>query len=94
LKENPEIRHFIWKHAKDVHRIMHRIKSAGATFAANKAQICRPEVLIIGQTCNAAGRIPDSSKVDKILSWPPLKQPKEFRQFLGLCRTTPNLYDL
>jgi len=66
LKENPEIRH--WEHAKDVHRIMHRIKCAGATFAANKAQICQPEVLIIGQTCNAAGRIPDSSKVDKILS--------------------------
>jgi hypothetical protein len=59
LKENPGIRRFIWEHAQDVHRIMHRIKCAGATFAANKAQICRPEVLIVGQICNANGRSPD-----------------------------------
>jgi transposase InsO family protein len=87
LKENPGIRRFIWEHAQDVHRIMHKIKCAGATFAANKAQICRPEVLIIGQTCNATGRSPDQTKVEKVLNWPPLKTPKEVRQFLGLCGT-------
>jgi hypothetical protein len=85
LKENPGIRRFIWEHAKDVHRIMHKIKCAGATFATHKAQICQPEVLIIGQTCNAAGRSPDSAKVEKVLNWPPLKSSKEIRQFLGLC---------
>lgn len=87
LEENSGIRRFIWEHAQDVHRIMHKVKCAGATFAANKAQICRPEVLIIGQTCNAAGRSPDESRVDKILKWPPLSTPKEVRQFLGLCGT-------
>jgi hypothetical protein len=56
LKENSGIRLFVWKHAIDVNRIMNRIKCAGATFAANKAQICQPEVLIIGQKCNAYGR--------------------------------------
>jgi hypothetical protein len=55
LIENPRIQRFIWEHAQDVHRIMHKIKTAGATFAANKAQICLPKVLIIGQNCNAAG---------------------------------------
>ena len=87
LIENPGIRRFIWEHAQDVHRIMHKVKTAGATFAANKAQICQPEVLIIGQTCNAAGRSPDTSKVEKILTWPTLTEPKEVRQFLGLCGT-------
>jgi transposase InsO family protein len=87
LEENPGIRRFIWEHAQDVHRIMHKIKYAGATFAASKAQICRPEVLIVGQVCNANGRIPDDTKVDKILSWPTLTTPKEVRQFLGLCGT-------
>ena len=85
LKENPGIRQFIWEHAQDVHRIMHKIKCAGATFAATKAQICLSEVLIIGQTCNANGRVPENSKVDKILNWPPLTTPKEVRRFLGLC---------
>jgi hypothetical protein len=87
IPENPGIRRFIWEHAQDVHRIMHRIKSAGATFAANKTQICLPEVLIIGQTCNSSGRSPDTAKVDKILNWPPLTNPKEVRRFLGLCGT-------
>ena len=77
LKENPGIRRFIWEHAQDVHRIMHRIKCAGATFAATKAQICLPEVLIIRQTCNANGRVPENSKVNKVLNWPSLATPKE-----------------
>ena len=87
LEENSGIQHFIWEHAIDVHRIMHKIKCAGATFAANKAQICRPEALIVGQTCNTARRSPDTNRVDKILTWPLLKTPKEVRQFLGLCGT-------
>jgi hypothetical protein len=87
LQENPGIRRFIWEHAQDLHRIMHRVKCAGATFAANKTQVCLPEVLIIGQTCNSQGRSPDTAKVDKILNWPPLTTPKEVRQFLGLCGT-------
>jgi len=49
LFENPGIRKFIWEHATAVHRVMHRIHCAGATFAANKAQICLPDVLIVGQ---------------------------------------------
>jgi len=87
IPENPGIRQFIWEHAQDVHRIMHKVKSAGATFAANKVQICLPDVLIIGQRCNAEGRSPDISKTNKILTWPALKTPKEVRQFLGLCGT-------
>jgi len=67
LPENPGIRRFIWDHAQDVHRIMHHIALAGATFSGSKTQICRPKVLIIGQKCNAEGRAPDDSKVKKIL---------------------------
>ena len=87
LKENPGIRRFVWEHAQDVHRVMHKVKLAGATFAAAKAQICLPEVLIIGQTCKSEGRSPDTTRVDKILKWPPLTTPKEVRRFLGLCGT-------
>jgi len=87
LKENPRIQRFIWEHAQDVHCIMHRIKCAGATFAATKAQICLPEVTIIGQTCNVNGRVHENSKVDKILNWPPLNTPKEVRRFGIMWRT-------
>lgn len=87
LVDNPGIRRFIWEHAQDVHCIMHRVKEAGATFSALKIQLCLPKVLILGQTCTPEGRLPDKSKVDKILNWPDLANPKEARGFLGLCGT-------
>ncbi len=87
LPDNPGIRQFIWEHAQDVHRVMHRIQCAGATFSSKKSQICLPEALIVGQRCNAQGREPDIEKISKILSWPPLTTPKEVRRFLGLCGT-------
>ena len=59
LPENPGIRRFIWEHALDVNRIMHRIKRAGCTFSATKIQLCRPQALIVGQTCTPEGRLPD-----------------------------------
>lgn len=87
LKENPGIRRFVWEHAQDVHRVMHRIKCAGATFSPKKTQICRPEVVIVGQKCTPAGRLPDEDRVSKILKWPVLTNAKEVRGFLGLCGT-------
>src|SRR6202795_643136 len=87
LSDNPNIRRFIWEHAQDVHRIMHRIKCVGATFSPKKIQLCRQEVLIVGIQCNPQGRLPDAERVAKILRWPTLTTPKEARRFLGLCGT-------
>ncbi|KAG2065419.1 hypothetical protein BDR04DRAFT_979069, partial [Suillus decipiens] len=64
------IHKFIWLHALDVHQIMHHIKEACATFSALRIQLCLPQVLIVGQTCTPEGRIPDKTKIDKILNWP------------------------
>lgn len=82
---NPGIRRFIWEHANDVHRILHRVGHAGGTFSPSKAQICQPEVLIVGQTMTPEGWKPDPLKIEKILNWPRLKVVKDVRGFLGLC---------
>ena len=87
LAENPGIRRFIWEHAVDVNRIMHRIKQSGATFSGKKCQICRPEVLIVGQRCTPEGRLPEREKVEKILNWPLPENATQVRGFLGLCGT-------
>ena len=87
IPDNPGIRRFIWEHAVDVHRIMHRFIHAGGTFAALKTQLCRPKAIILGQECNPEGRSPDMSKVEKILQWPIPMTPKDVRSFLGLCGT-------
>ena len=87
LKENPGIRRFIWEHACDVHRIMHRIKCAGLTFAPAKSQICKPEVVIVSHKCTPQGRLPEDDRVEKITNWPIPTNAKEVRGFLGLCGT-------
>jgi transposase InsO family protein len=87
LPENPGIRRFIWEHANDVNRVLHRVKCAGGTFSPKKGQICRQDVVILGHTCNPEGRVPEDARVKKILNWPILTTPKEVRGFLGLCGT-------
>jgi transposase InsO family protein len=87
LSQNPGIRRFIWEHAQDVHRILHRLHCAGVTISAKKTQLCRQNVVIVGQKCTPEGRCPEDNKVDKVLNWPPLKTPKDVRGFLGLCGT-------
>ena len=87
IPENPGIRRFIWEHAVDVHRIMHRVQHSGATFSPKKMQLCKPEVVIVGQKCTPNGRLPDDTKVNKVLNWPELRTVKDVRGFLGLCGT-------
>jgi len=87
IKENKGIRRFIWEHAQDVDRIMHRVRWSGATFSPNKSQIYLPEVVIVGQKCTAEGQLPDIDKVDKILHGLHYPTPTEAREFLGLCGT-------
>jgi hypothetical protein len=87
LKENPGIRRFIWEHAVDVNRVIHRIKQSGATFSGKKCQICLPDVLIVGQHCTPEGRLPDGDKVEKNLNWPLPENITQVRGFLRLCGT-------
>jgi len=54
---------------------MHRVHHAGATVSAHKAQVSLPEVLIVGQRCNAKRREPD----------PSFTNPTKVRCFLGWC---------
>ena len=63
MPENPGIHCFIWEHALDVHRIMHHIKCAGASFSPKKTQICRPEAIIVGQKCTSDGQLPEDTRV-------------------------------
>ena len=85
---NPDIRCFVWEHCIDVNHVLHRLKHAGATISAKKLFICQPEVIVIGQTCNYNGCIPDQSKVAKIRNWPsPCQSRTEVRRFLGTMGT-------
>jgi hypothetical protein len=83
IPDNPGIRTFIWQHLLDVHRILHRLRCAGATVSAKKLFIAVPEVIILGHKCNYEGRVPDDSKIARIRDWPTCKTVTDVRAFLG-----------
>jgi hypothetical protein len=81
----PGVRRFIYEHLCDVDRILARIGHSGATVSAKKLVLAVPEAVIVGHKCTYEGRLPDDSKVSKVLKWPRPKNTTEIRGFLGLC---------
>jgi hypothetical protein len=87
MKENPDIRRFMWEHLNDLHRILHRMGEAGGTVSGKKMQLCRTEVEIVGQKCSRDGRRPTDTRTQRIQDWPIPINVSEVRGFLGLCGT-------
>ena len=72
ILENPGIRRFVWEHLQGVNRVVQRMKHAGGTFSGFKSILCARETLILGHQCTPEGRLPDSTKVNKVANWGPL----------------------
>jgi hypothetical protein len=83
IPQNPGIRRFVWEHMNTMNRILQRVRNVGGTFNGKKAEICAPEVEIVGHICNIDGRIPSTTRVDAIRNWPACKTLTEVRAFLG-----------
>ncbi|KAF5355069.1 hypothetical protein D9756_005757 [Leucocoprinus leucothites] len=87
IPENPKIRRFVWEHLQNVNRIIQRIKHAGGTFSASKSRLCTPSAVVVGHLCTYEGRLPDTTRVQKIVDWPPCSDLTEVRGFLGTLGT-------
>jgi hypothetical protein len=70
IPENSGIRRFVWEHLQDANRIIQHIKHAGGTFSGPKLRLCTPSTVIVGHLCTYGGRLPDTSRIQKILDWP------------------------
>ena len=89
ISDNPGIRRFVWEHFQDLNRIVQRIKYSGGTFSGYKTTLCAPEITVLGHRCTIDGRLPDESRVAKIMNWGPCKDVSDVRAFLGtigVCR--------
>jgi hypothetical protein len=87
IPENEGIRRFIWEHVQNVNRVIQRIKHAGGTFSGHKSFICVESAIIVGHRCTMEGRIPDESRVQKIIDWLVCRSLTEVRGFLGTLGT-------
>ena len=89
IPENPGIRRFVWEHFQDLNRVVQRMKYCGGTFSGFKSFLCAPEISVLGHRCTIDGRLPDPTRVDKIVNWGPCRDLSDVRAFLGtigVCR--------
>ena len=65
------------------------MKYCGGTFSGYKAILCAEEITVVGHRCTPDGRLPDESRVEKVLNWGPCIDVSDVRAFLGtigVCR--------
>jgi hypothetical protein len=60
------------------------MKYCGGTFLGFKALLCAEEILFVGHRCTPAGRLPEESRVEKIVNWGPCGDVSDVRAFLGM----------
>lgn len=80
----PGIRRFMLEHIQNLDKVLLAIELAGGTIGP-KSQWCMNGVAIVGYICGSEGRSPESSKVIKVLDWPPCTGVTAARAFIGLC---------
>src|ERR1700719_5070081 len=89
IPQNPGIRRFVWEHFQDLNRVVQRMKYCGGTFSGFKSFLCAEEITVLGHRCTIDGRLPDDTRVSKIVNWGPCNDLTDVRAFLGtlgLCR--------
>ena len=89
IPDNPGIRRFVWEHFQDLNRVVQRMKYSGGTFSGFKSTLCAAEITVLGHRCTIDGRLPDQSRLEKIVNWGPCKDLTDVRAFvgtIGVCR--------
>ena len=81
--ENPGIRRFVWEHLQDLNRVLQRFGAYGATVSGKKVFIAQPTGLFVGHKLTYEGRVPDDSKVQRVVDWPICENVHDVRGFLG-----------
>ena len=89
IEANPGIRRFVWEHFQGLNRVIQRMKYSGGTFSGYKSILCAREITVLGHYCTPEGRLPDTSRMDRVSNWGALKDLTEIRAFIGtigVCR--------
>ena len=80
----PGIRRFIFEHILNLDKTLERVERAGVSIRP-KSQFLKKGMTIVGFSTGDFGRLPEASKVIKILEWPSCSNLTEVRSFVGVC---------
>jgi hypothetical protein len=73
------------EHLRHIDIVMHKLTQAGFTVNAAKCQFCQTEITFLGHRITQTGVSADPARVEAILNYPPPRNQKQLRQFLGTC---------
>jgi Reverse transcriptase (RNA-dependent DNA polymerase) len=80
----PGVRRYVLEHIQNIDRVLVHMECANAVVAGGKSHFACERLKIVGFTVGPDGRSPTAEKVYKIQSWPPPRDAKEARGFIGL----------
>ncbi|RAQ98663.1 putative gag-pol poly protein [Stemphylium lycopersici] len=81
----PGVRRYVLEHIQQLDRVLADIERAGGTVNGKKCYFLMERLEVVGYEVSPDGRHPNQRKVEKILNWPPCKNQKEVRSFIGIC---------
>ena len=71
-------------HLATLESVLHKLNSARFTINASKCHLCKPEIKFLGYViCDRTLRL-DPRRIEATLSYPPPKNQKQLRKFLGI----------
>jgi hypothetical protein len=70
---------------KHLRTVFEKLTSAGFTINASKCNFCRPQITFLGHVIGSGGVTPDPKRIEAILNYPRPRNPKQLKQFLGVC---------
>ena len=81
----PGVRRYILEAIQNLDRVLTNIECAGGCISGEKSQFIIKQLKIVGFICGPDGRMPEATKVLKIVEWPPCRNLEEARAFIGIC---------
>lgn len=81
----PGVRRYVYEHILQLDRVLADIERAGGTVSGKKCYFLMERLEVVGYEISPEGRHPNSKKVQKLLDWPPCRDVRDVRSFLGLC---------
>ncbi|TYJ51344.1 hypothetical protein B9479_008086 [Cryptococcus floricola] len=84
IPQNSQIRRFIYEHACDLNKVLHKMKRFGGTFSAKKLEVAVKEIKMVGFMCSHEGRRVTHDAMAKVEKWTECRSKKDVRSILGI----------
>jgi len=72
-------------HLRHLDTVLEKLTKARFTIDANKCSFCKPHITFLGHVISSEALMPDTDRIKAILSYPPPRNQKQLRRFLGIC---------